>query len=175
MAYLFLFCFLAHVGGFVSLLTALMLWCMGLALIHAAEEAGGALWEHFGEISGNKLIAEAGPFFGFFVMVVPALGIQLIASYVAFGGEVINPVALAVLIGAQVGDAVFSHFRPTAQGYKHNPGLPSAVGYLVTGLLLYIAFHVPLMNEAKVTIPHALGGAAFFAAVLPGLRWFGGE
>ncbi|WP_009960356.1 hypothetical protein [Verrucomicrobium spinosum] len=173
MAYLLLILMLALKGFGLSPLHALMFWLAGVVIIHAIEETGGALWVHFGEISGNSFVAGLRPLHGFLFLVAPALGLQLGAIWLGFGHgiEEVKPYFIGLLIGAQLGDATFSHLIPTAQGYKRNPGLPSAVMYLLNGLLVLVFFHVPLMASPGLAIYGALTGACFFAAVLPSLFW----
>lgn len=156
------------------------LWflCSAVSLVHAGEEANGELWKYFGKVTRNRWVRDL-EYDGLLFIVAPALALQQYAAYRAFSGDSLDVFWLAVVIGAQVGDAVFSHLQPSAAGHGLSPGQSSAVVYLVAGLVLAILFHVPLMTFPKWAWTGAAVGAGFFASVLPALRltrtWFGFE
>jgi hypothetical protein len=149
-----------------------ILWCAGIAILHAREEYHGRLWDYFGRSTDNQWVAELGKLKGFLLIVLPALALQLTASWMAFRYSTIQPAPfwLGLLIGARLGDALFSHGLPTLQGRGGNPGLPTALIYHTDGLLLLVLFHVPLMASPAEAWAGALGGAFFFYSVLPLMR-----
>lgn len=161
-------------------LKAALLWTVAVALMHALEETKGRLWNYFGEIAGLKLLKEISPVVGFVLIVAPAILLQGLASWNAFSGSTVNVFWLCVLIGARVGDALFSHAIPFAQGHEsvkgygaltqRNPGLASAAIYLVDGFALALIFGQEISAQHQVAIAGITFGAGFFALVMPGLR-----
>lgn len=168
-----------HVQG------AALLWCVVVAIIHARQEAKDRLWQYFGEVTGATWL-RAFHEMGFALIVAPALLLQTTAALMAFCGDGIDARWLALLIGARIGDAAFSHLIPVAQGYElrryreqvedptlgarqKNPGLPSAIIYLIDGLILLVIWRAELAALHSVAIWFAIG-AGFFASVQPALR-----
>lgn len=159
---------LAHSAGVLSTLSPLaagllLLWTLGVSSLHAYEETKGHLWSYFGKVYKNPLLNRLGGVLGFVGVVAPALLLQGSAAVLAFVGG--SPAALAVLIGARVGDAYFSHLIPARLGHVPNPGLPTAMIYVVDAIFLYLAF-----ADSMFAAPYARLGLAFgvgFFAALP--------
>jgi hypothetical protein len=166
-----------HVNG------AAFLWCLSVAIFHAREEAKGRLWAYFGRIARSPFFTHCEWGVGFYLIVFPALALQAFASWRAFRGDDVSVFWLALLIGARVGDALFSHAIPFASGelpwrretdpdepVQLNPGLATAAVYAVDGLALALMWWPSLAADPRPAILGAAIGAAFFASVIPGLR-----
>ena len=161
-------------------LSAALIWTVAVALMHATEETKGKLWSYFGETAGLTFLKEISPLRGFVLIVAPAILLQTVASWNAFSGASVSVFWLCVLIGARVGDALFSHAIPFAEGHdsvngygaltQRNPGLASAVLYLVDGFALALIFGKEISAEYQVAVAGITFGAGFFALVIPGLR-----
>jgi len=149
-------------------LGAAFFWCVAIALLHAFEESSGEFWTYLAKRSGGKW--RRGSTLGFAFIVFPALALQGYTAWHAFMGDELDPYWLALLIGARVGDALFSHAIPFAKDREANPGLPSAAVYIVDSLLLALLWHVPLMGDSYNALFGLALGAGLFVAVLPGLR-----
>lgn len=161
-------------------------WAISIAVEHAGEETQGRLWAYFGELTGVKALTRLGPVFGTALIVAPALALQTTSAVLAFTVGSISAFWLAVLIGARIGDALFSHLLPLATGAKGqaeldgqekqlNPGLASAIIYAVDGILFFLLWKDLLLSpdlNSTVIAGFALG-AGFFAAVQPTLRLLG--
>lgn len=158
-------------------------WAISIAVEHAAQETKGRLWVYFGEITGLKALTRVNPVVGVTLIVAPALALQTISAVLAFALVPVNVFWLALLIGARLGDALFSHALPLALGAKaqadldgqvtqRNPGLSSALIYALDGVLFLLIWQDALLNPAVSTsvIAGAALGAGFFAAVQPSLR-----
>src|SRR5271170_3716091 len=123
---------------------AVLVWTAVIALYHAFEETQGKLWAYFGKLFGVTWLNGLSEFLGFVFIVLPAVALQLYASYRAFSGESVAAFWLAMLIGARLSDALLSHIIPTVLSLRRNsptagvenPGLPTACIYVVDGLLL---------------------------------------
>ena len=153
-----------------TVLTVSLVWTVGVAVAHAAEEGIELLWEYFGYYNHNKLVQTLPQWLGFLAIVFPALVIQALAAFGAFG--LFSPFAFGALIGARLGDWWFSHFWPSR---KHpddtNPGIATSWIYLVDGLALAAIFHGTFASSwAWLGL---LAGAGFFAAVQPLIRLTG--
>ncbi len=172
-------------------LCAAMCWTIAIAFLHMVEETQGRLWAYFGETVDFPLLKRLPPVVGFLLIVAPAFLLQSLAAFMAFSGGSIDVFWLSVLIGARLGDAVFSHAIPVARGQARatynepgerltndsgptqlNPGLATAVIYLVDGLLLTVIWSAPLlaMPSRELAVAGFAVGAGFFALVLPGLQ-----
>lgn len=151
---------------------AALLWCAAVAIVHAVEETRGKLWAFFGRTSGVTALARLETPAGFALLVLPALVLQLVAALWAFLGLEVNPFWLGVLIGARLGDALFSHLLPSSgeDAAETSPGLASAWVYLADALVMAIVWHVPMMSAAPATLLGFAIGAGFFCAVLPALK-----
>lgn len=167
-------------------LGAAMLWTVGIAFLHMVEETRGKLWAYFGETVNFPLLQRLPTLPGFLLIVAPAFVLQATASYFAFNSETVCVFWLAVLIGARLGDGVFSHAIPFARGQKPlavagsgagqlNPGLATGIIYLVDGLLLLALFQSTLFGASAghLALKGFAVGAGFFALVLPGLQILG--
>lgn len=160
-----LFAFTGHTAG------AALIWCVAVAFIHAAEETTGELWEYFARLADAPWLTRVDGITGWLLIVAPAIAVQSVAAFGAFWGEEVNVFWLAVLIGARLGDALFSHAIPFSRDQKPNPGLPSAWVYALDGLLLAVIWHSDLAASPQATALGFAIGAGFFASVLPGLRF----
>jgi hypothetical protein len=163
-------------------LTAAMVWTIGIAIAHTVEETRGKLWLYFAQITDFSFLKRVNNFWGFALIVAPALVLQCVASFSAFALN--HAGGLALLIGLRLGDAVFSHLMPVAAGNpplrvarglaQINPGMPTGIIYLVDGILLALIF-----NHALAAAPQAevvvgfFAGVLFFAAVIPTLKLLG--
>jgi len=154
-------------------------WLTGIAVLHAIEEYRGRLWVYFGTITGASWLNTLKPAVGTLLIVAPALLLQCTAVILAFSAETVNAFWLAVLIGARVGDALFSHVMPFARGVaplpashgstQLNPGLSSAAIYLVDSAVLAIAYSALLFAPTSTALFGLAAGAGFFALVQPAL------
>ncbi len=140
----------------------LLLWTIGVSVLHSREELKGQLWSYFGKVYDNPLLKHLDVLKGFVGVVLPALALQAVAAWGAFVGG--SPFWLGVLIGGRIGDAFFSHMIPARLGYTPNPGLPTAMIYVFDALLLDLAF-----GTAAFAAPHALLGLALGAGFFAGL------
>lgn len=166
--------------AFHNPLLASMLWALGVSALHAKEETEGKLWSYFGSLTGAKWLNSLSAAAGFALIVAPALLLQSISAWNAFSGEKVDPFWFAVLIGARLGDGVFSHALPflratnVSANSTFNPGLATAVIYLLDGVLFSLFWRAPLAVAAnEVLILGFTLGAGFFALVQPGLRLSG--
>lgn len=150
----------------------LMFYLATLAALHAWAEYRGRLWRYFGAVTGVDWLSYWDDRTGLKVFVLPALLLQLVAIIGAFwpplmGTGDVHGWWLSLLIGACIGDAIFSHFIPSLKLWP-NPGHGSAILYLVNSLALI------LFCQEHLTVVPAFLGAGFFALVLPVLfrtRW----
>lgn len=167
-------------------LCAAMVWTIGIAFLHMLEEANGKLWSYFGDSAQFPLLKRLHPVVGFSLIVLPAFVLQSAASYMAFGTGTVQVFWLAVLIGARLGDGVFSHAIPFARGQQPlpdaagqsgqlNPGLATGIIYLVDGLALTALFGASLLAlpVRELVVYGFAAGAGFFALVLPSLELLG--
>ncbi|MBX9685045.1 MAG: hypothetical protein K2X27_00010 [Candidatus Obscuribacterales bacterium] len=172
---------LTAILAFRNPLIAALLWTGGIAFFHMLEEAQGRLWAYFGELLEADWLRHLSAHAGLILIVWPAFVLQAGAAYGAFSAAQVNPFWLSLLIGARIGDGLFSHFIPFAQGFaaprtgkvqeQLNPGLATAVVYLVDSLLLALLFNQELLSAASGTVlAGAALGAGFFALVQPGLK-----
>ncbi|WP_009964059.1 hypothetical protein [Verrucomicrobium spinosum] len=162
-----LFLFLVDFG------TALLLtWLCTVAVVHFVEEVQGELWTYFGRISGNRLVEGFGFIAGVVLVVLPALGLQVVASWLTFRHGLLapDPVWLGVLVGALVGDALASHLLLVAQGHTPNPGIGSALVYVVQGVMLTALCQPTIAEHPWLAGLGFAAGAGFFASVLPLMR-----
>jgi hypothetical protein len=126
-------------------------------VLHAREEVagpGGPLWAEFGRLAGravpNWLGATA-------VAVVLPVTLATLAIHGYLHGSI---VALSLLAGARIGDALFSHWGLwIAKLSKPNPGLWTSTLYLVEGPALLYWWPIEM-------IP-ALAAGMGFALVIP--------
>jgi hypothetical protein len=159
--------FLGHPLG------AAFVWTAGVALIHAVEEFVGQIWKYFGRLVGSNWLQQMGDS-GLILIVAPALVFQIVGAAKAFLAvpNAPHPFYLALLIGARLGDALFSHVLPTSyQRQEVNPGLGSAIVYGADALLLLFLWQDILWSAARESIAGFVVGAGFFLAVLPVLKF----
>jgi len=143
---------------------AAFVWFCLIALFHAIEEAQGKLWVYFAERASVDWLKQQPSFWGFILIVAPALVLQISVAYFAIlQNAEINLFWLGVLIGLRVGDFLFSHATLFARDLKSNPGLSSAFIYGVDGILTFIIH--PNSSLFGIMI-----GAIFFASVIPLLK-----
>jgi len=77
--------------------------------------------------------------------------------------------ALGAVLGARVGDSIFSHWSLSLAGFLPNPGLRSTVLYAVEAILILVMFRKGLgLNVTAAWTGFALGFGAFLS-VLPGI------
>lgn len=130
-----------------------------VTLFHVVEELigeGAPLWRYFGRIAGIQIPDDVGA-------IVFAGGLSLtlgIVAILAYCYEM--PFFLGVLIGARVGDAIFSHWLLWIW-YRPNPGLPTTLLFVGEVILILV------FNGWGSIIGIALG-MLFFASVIPVLR-----
>jgi hypothetical protein len=133
---------------------------LAFTVIHAAEEwfgKGGPLWDNFGRIVGVRLP----PVLGFLLFIVGLAASLAALSYLGYlAGSVL---AISLLLGARLGDSLFSHWGLYVLGLSNpNPGIKSTVLYVIeSGIFIW-------MYTSSLSA-FGLLGAAFFAAVLPSL------
>ncbi len=158
---------------------AAMFWTIGIAVAHTIEETRGKLWIYFAQRADFDFLEKIPTVWGFFLIVFPALVLQCYAAYSAFALHEAR--GLALLIGLRIGDAVFSHVMPVTQGTlpnlvpgvptQLNPGMPTAIIYLVDGAMLALLFNSVLASAPRVDVAFGFfAGAIFFASVLPVLE-----
>ena len=162
---------------FFNPLLGSLFWVLTIANIHAEEEKNGSLWAYFGKITGAGWLENLSPWLGYLLIVIPALVLQNVAAFGAFGGETVRPFWLALLIGARSGDAIFSHIVPVLRGFKSspeetaaksNPGLPTGLIYFADSIALALIFHGPLLAASRETLISGFAiGAGFFAVIQP--------
>ena len=158
-----------------------LVWYIGIALMHSVEETQGELWAYFGKLTDFPLLNRLPRVAGFTLIVLPAALLQTVASLLAFSGEHVAALGLAMLIGARPSDALLSHLIPFVESFKKdanssdhvNPGLPTAVFYVVDGLALLALCQAQLIAGGFSTILGAIIGAGFFILVQPVLRRLG--
>jgi hypothetical protein len=161
---------------------AAVIWCMSVALMHAVEETKGKLWVYFGHTTNSAWLTKLSPLAGFLLIVAPALALQWFAASRAFSGAEVHGFWLALLLGARIGDGLFSHFIPFAHGHQavgtddklaqRNPGLGTAAIYIVDSLLIGTIWRDALGADSTRLILGFGLGAGFFALVQPALRQF---
>lgn len=143
-----------------------------VAGLHAWAEYRGRLWRYFGTVTGSDWLGYWCDRCGFKVFVLPAFVLQVVAILGAFwsplrGTGDANGWFLSLLVGACIGDAIFSHFGPALKVWP-NPGHGSAIVYMINALVLVGVF------QDRLTAAPALLAAGFFALVIPFLfrtRW----
>jgi len=146
-------------------------------LIHILQEWKGEkapLWRVFGAVVGVRLPNSLG-FLGFtlgLTLLQWALGLAAITGWLPFVGTLSDSAAaraLGSLIGARVGDNVISHWGLYSMGYRPNPGLSSTALYSIEAIFILATFWPGLSLDPTAAWKGVAWGAAFFAAVLPGL------
>lgn len=131
---------------------------------HAVDEVvgdGGPLWSEFGRIAGVRVPDWLGVL-GVSVVLPTSLAVAAVYGYLS-GCET----ALSLLVGARLGDALFSHAGLWLAGLSRpNPGLPSSVLCALEGLV-----GACFLTVSPVT---AVAAGLGFAAVIPSL-WLVGR
>ena len=183
MKYIALLCASAAIFFLYDPLMGSLFWVLTIANIHAEEEKNGKLWTYFGKITGATWLENLSPWLGYLLIVIPAHVLQTVAALGAFGTNKVLPFWLALLIGARLGDAIFSHIIPVLRGFKSspeetaaksNPGLPTGLIYLADSIALALIFHGPLLAASRETLLSGFAiGAGFFAVVQPLLHLTG--
>ncbi len=140
---------------------AMLLFAMSalFTLLHVAEELvgdGGPLWRYFGAIAGLR-IPDA---IGFVLFTVGLAAALIVVAWLGYVGG--SALWLGVLLGARVGDSVFSHWLLVLE-WKPNPGIATTVLFAVE-VALVIALGLPASPTGFLL------GATFFAAIVPVLR-----
>lgn len=77
--------------------------------------------------------------------------------------------ALGVVLGARLGDSIFSHWGLSLAGFLPNPGLRSTLLYAVEAILILVMFRKGLGLNVTAAWRGFACGFLFFLLVLPGI------
>jgi len=144
------------------LLTAFVL-SVAFSIIHALQELwddGGPIWRYFGSIADVRIPDSL----GFWLFTVGLTATLATVSWLAYLEG--SALALGVLLGARVGDALVSHWL-LATVKRPNPGLSTTELYVAEVVCVLILWPGEISQLGVVL------GAGFFASIIPALRLLG--
>ena len=126
-------------------------------LAHAGEETwgdGAPFWRYYAGIARVRFP----DLLGFLVITLTLPLTLIVLAYLGYYQHA--DWALAVLFGARLGDAVFSHLLPAAAGWRPNPGVWSSGLYVMEVVLAWL-----ILSPRVSLLPFALGALPFVLLV----------
>ena len=130
-----------------------------ITITHVLEELlgeGGPLWKYFGAISEVNISDRIG-FLLFTIGLTITLGV-----ITAFGYLANSEFAISLLLGARIGDSIFSHWV-LAFIKRPNPGIYTTLLFVAESIFIFRIVHD--VNEIAVCI-----SLLSFASIIPILR-----